>query len=173
MTSTRNTPRKEAILRLLEHKFEKGYDYDPDGGDDFGFPPYIATTIATHIDEFGGKSGRPERVVSEGGWVNNEWAFWKAPPSEIQSMARTLRGMAAEGLVVQVRQKQQTHNAMGCVEMPQTCYYSARTYASDVARFGKAFPYESRNNVIEGDFIREVSPANDTTSSVIPMLART
>jgi hypothetical protein len=82
---------------------------------------------------------------------------WKAPPSEIQSMARTLRGMAAEGLLIQVRQKLQTHTAMGCVEMPQTCYYSARTYARDVARFGKAFPYE-RSNVIEGDFIRKVKP---------------
>ncbi len=70
-----------------------------------GAPPYCASTIA---DRIGGS--RP-------------------------SVARTLRGMAAAGLLVAVRHRDEVWNAIAqsFVEMPVTAYYSARTMERDKA----------------------------------------
>ncbi|WP_159876861.1 hypothetical protein [Aquitalea denitrificans] len=68
-----------------------------------GAPPYSAAKIAGHI---GGS--RP-------------------------SVARTLRGMAAAGLLVAVRHRDEVWNAIAqnFIEMPVTAYYSARTMERD------------------------------------------
>ncbi|HDR9101144.1 TPA: hypothetical protein QDB15_006001 [Burkholderia vietnamiensis] len=72
---------------------------------EYGPPPYNATTIA---DEIGGSA---------------------------QSVARTLRGMAKDGLLVAVRDRQDVWNAIagGHIEMPVTAYFSARTVERDRA----------------------------------------
>jgi hypothetical protein len=70
-----------------------------------GPPPYSATTIAQRI---GGSA---------------------------QSVARTLRGMARDGLLVAVRDRQGVWNAIanGHIETTVTAYYSAQTMARDIA----------------------------------------
>jgi hypothetical protein len=107
MAMKRMTPRKEAILRLLEHHFENGYDREYA---DFGLPPYTASTIAREVRGFVGKNDTPplESIVRPDGTISNEWAFWQPSESTVQSFARTLRQMADEGLLVQVREKKQT-----------------------------------------------------------------
>ena len=192
MAKKRMTPRKEAILRMLES------DYDAFDRDDyrtgFGRHPYNATTIASYIDLFGGNNGALNSAPCEP---------VKPSDSIVQSFARTLRGMVQEGLLVQVCEKQQTSNAIArdVVDMPRTCYYSARTIARDVAAnqalqaakdaaaaryaaltpeqreaadramFGAMFgakvqpaPAQLPSDVIDG-CITEVSRPNDTTSA--------
>lgn len=70
-----------------------------------GPPPYSATTIATHI---GGS---------------------------LQSVARTLRGMAKDGLLVAVRDRQDVWNAIvnGYKGSTVTAYYSGRTMEREIA----------------------------------------
>jgi hypothetical protein len=67
-------------------------------------PPYTATAIARRI---GGS---------------------------VQSVARTLRGMAKDGLLVAVRERQDTWNAIAqrSMAMTVTAYFSARTMSRDV-----------------------------------------
>jgi hypothetical protein len=107
----RSTNRKFLILEFLE---EDG-DRDPIEN---GLPPYNATTIAN---------------VIEGSW--SEFGP-KASPSAVQSVARTLRGMVKEGVLVAVREKQPVHNAIAdnMIMTPVTCYYSARTMEHDIQR---------------------------------------
>ncbi|MFP4901361.1 hypothetical protein ACLFKT_19845 [Paraburkholderia sp. BR14261] len=72
---------------------------------EYGPPPYTATTIAFRI---GGSA---------------------------QSVARTLRGMAQDGLLVAVRDKQEVWNAIAGshIETTVTAYFSARTMERDIA----------------------------------------
>jgi hypothetical protein len=132
MTTTRNTPRKEAILSMLEA------DYGDGGAHSLAFelgrPPFAATEIARYVDWFDGDNGKPE-FSPDGG-------VWDPSPSTVQSFARTLRGMETEGLVVSVSVKKLTYNGIvaaakdgiDCdVLMPRTCYFSARTYERDIA----------------------------------------
>ena len=72
---------------------------------EYGPPPYNATTVANQI---GGS---------------------------VQSVARTLRGMAKDGQVVPVRDRQEVWNAIahGHIETTVTAYYSARTMQRDMA----------------------------------------
>lgn len=72
---------------------------------EYGIPPYTATTIA---EEIGGS---------------------------VQSVARTLRGMAKDGQLIAVRDRQDVWNAIadGHIEMTVTAYYSARTMEHDMA----------------------------------------
>jgi hypothetical protein len=72
---------------------------------EYGAPPYSATTIAAQI---GGS---------------------------VQSVARTLRGMAKDGLIVAVRDKQDVWNAIagGYIGATVAAYYSARTMERDIA----------------------------------------
>jgi hypothetical protein len=131
------TPRKAAILEMLEA------DYDEHGRDnpmvsEFGRPPFAATDIATYIDWFGGENGRPEIKWTQRPdgtkTTSDPNAWWSPPASTVQSFARTLRGMAEEGLLVQVREKMDTRNglARSTCEMPRTAYWSARTYERDL-----------------------------------------
>jgi hypothetical protein len=71
---------------------------------EYGPPPYSATTIASRI---GGS---------------------------VQSVARTLRGMANDGQLVAVRERQSVWNAIvrGHIDMTVTAYYSARTMERDM-----------------------------------------
>lgn len=132
MTATRNTPRKWAILRMLEA------DYDDSSRDsfasEFGRPPFPATTIAQYIDWFGGDNGRPKYEVSPGESIPNKIAFWYVSPSTVQSFARTLRGMAKEGLLIQVREKQQTMNGIAGqhIDMPRVAYYSPKAMGRNI-----------------------------------------
>jgi hypothetical protein len=132
MAKKRTTPRKEAILRMLEADYEEG------GRDslarEFGRPPLTATTIAEYIDWFDGENGRPECNAKPGESVPLEIAFWHPSASTVQSFARTLRAMTAEGLLVQVREKQQTRNALAGdhIDMPRVAYYSLRAMASNI-----------------------------------------
>ena len=73
---------------------------------EYGTPPYSATTIAGEID------------------------------GSVQSVARTLRGMAEDGLLVSVRAKQPVWNSIahGHIDMTVTAYWSARTMERDIAR---------------------------------------
>jgi hypothetical protein len=130
---TRLTERKVAILRMLEEHEESIYE-------EIGIPPYTATDIANYVDRFGGENGRPEIK-----WVeqpdgtkttSDPNAGWRPPESTVQSFARTLRGMTTEGLLVQVREKQQTLNGMAdkYFDMPRVCYWSARTFERDMRR---------------------------------------
>jgi hypothetical protein len=70
-----------------------------------GPPPYCATTIASQI---GGS---------------------------VQSVARTLRGMAQAGSLISVKDRQQVRNAIaqGDIETTVTAYYSTRTMDRDIA----------------------------------------
>jgi len=70
---------------------------------EYGPPPYNATTIAAQI---GGS---------------------------VQSVARTLRGMAATGVLVAVKDRQDCWNAIadGFIETTVTAYYSASTMDRD------------------------------------------
>lgn len=128
----RTTPRKEAILRMLEADYEEG------GRDslarEFGRPPLTATTIAEYIHWFDGENGRPECNAKPGESIPNEIAFWRPSASTVQSFARTLRAMAAEGLLVQVREKQQTRNALAGdhIDMPRVAYYSPKAMARNM-----------------------------------------
>ncbi|HDR9274895.1 TPA: hypothetical protein QDB24_002976 [Burkholderia vietnamiensis] len=72
---------------------------------EYGPPPYTASTIA---GEVGGS---------------------------VQSVARTLRGMAKAGQVIAVRDRQEVWNAIahGHIETTVTAYYSARTMERDIA----------------------------------------
>jgi hypothetical protein len=72
---------------------------------EYGPPPYSATIIAGRI---GGSA---------------------------QSVARTLRGMAKDGLLVAVKDRQDTWNAIARdhIEMTVTAYFSRRTMERDVA----------------------------------------
>ncbi|MEX3982788.1 hypothetical protein AB4Y45_27830 [Paraburkholderia sp. EG287A] len=130
---TRLTARKVAILRMLEEHDESTYE-------EIGIPPYTATDIAQYIDWFGGENGRPEIK-----WVeqpdgtrtsSDPNRMWRAPASVVQSFARTLRGMVAEGLLVSVREKQDTLNGISgrTMEMPRVCYWSVRTFERDMRR---------------------------------------
>ena len=69
-----------------------------------GTPPYSATAIAGRI---GGRT---------------------------QSVARTLRSMAKDGLLVAVRDRQETWNAIAqtFIDMPVAAYFSARTMERDI-----------------------------------------
>jgi hypothetical protein len=161
MTKTIMTPRKEAILRMLEA------DYDEGGQDslasEFGRPPLTATTIAQYIDWFDGDNGREWNEMPDGS-KNAVDPMWRVPAGTVQSFARTLRAMAKEGLLVSVREKQLTFNCIGgnYVDMPQTCYFSAKTMEHKV---GSAYAHNSQvlGQVIDG-YISEVSPADDTFS---------
>lgn len=128
MTTTRNTPRKEAILRLLEADFESPtINGKYTLASEIGRPPFNAARIAELCDWFSGAD-----VAGPYG----------DPPSAsvVQSFARTLRGMAKEGLVVSVRHKTLTRNAIvassgrmdSSIPMMQTCYYSAKAMARNV-----------------------------------------
>jgi hypothetical protein len=105
---TRWTSRKTAILEFLEDD-EHCYQ-------EYGTPPYNATTIANQTE--------PE--PSENG-------DWRATAQTVQSVARTLRGMTKEGLLVAVRNRQEVWNAIAGngIDMPVTAYYSARTMERD------------------------------------------
>lgn len=72
---------------------------------EYGPPPYTATTIARRV---GGS---------------------------VQSVARTLRGMAKSGLLVAVRDRQEVWNAIARSPLASTvtAYYSARTMERDIA----------------------------------------
>lgn len=72
---------------------------------EFGMPPYSASIISAKI---GGS---------------------------VQSVARTLRGMAKDGQLIAVRDRQEVWNAIadGHIEMTVTAYYSARTMEHDMA----------------------------------------
>ncbi|MGF6974913.1 DNA-binding transcriptional ArsR family regulator [Paraburkholderia sp. JPY465] len=77
---------------------------------EYGPPPYTATKIAERI---GGS---------------------------VQSVARTLRGMAKDELLIAVRDRQEVWNAIarGHIDMTVTAYFSARTVDRDIAA-GKAW----------------------------------
>lgn len=72
---------------------------------EYGPPPYTATTITRRV---GGS---------------------------VQSVARTLRGMATSGLLVAVRDRQEVWNAIASspIASTVTAYYSARTMVRDIA----------------------------------------
>jgi hypothetical protein len=141
MTKTIMTPRKEAIMRMLEDNSEGCLR-------EYGGPPCTATTITAYIHWFGGREDGDREQYD---------------PSVVQSFARTLRGMAAEGLVVRVIDKQDTLNRLAGnhIPMPRVAYYSAVTYERDSTVMTK---FSDRSNVIDGDFIRELSGASDTFS---------
>ena len=152
MTKTIMTPRKKAIQRMLEA------DYDEGGRDslasEFGRPPFTATTIAQHIDWFDGDNGREWNEMPDGS-KNAVDPMWRVPASTVQSFARTLRAMAKEGLLVSVREKQQTLNGIGgnYVDMPQTCYFSTKTMEQNkLHKVGAAYACNSRalGQVIDG-----------------------
>jgi hypothetical protein len=127
------TPRKAAILRMLEEHDEGTYE-------EIGIPPYTATDIANYIDWFGGDNGRPEiKWVEQPDGTKTSTdpnCYWRPSESQVQSFARTLRGMAAEGLLIQVREKQDTIDGMSgrTMDMPRVCYWSARTFELDMRR---------------------------------------
>jgi hypothetical protein len=158
------TPRKEAILRMLEA------DYDEGGRDclasEFGRPPLTATTVAEYIDWFGYDNGRTPYVKRPDGTIEYESTLWRPSASQVQSFARTLRQMADEGLLVQVREKQQTRNALArdVVDMTRTAYYSAKTVEDNkLHRVRSAYTENAaKGSIIDGDYIREVSPTVDT-----------
>lgn len=108
---TRTTIRKDLIIDFLED--------DELNFQEYGTHPYTATIIAREIegrriDEFG-----PQ-----------------ATAQTVQSVARTLRGMVKEGLLVAVRDRQEVWNAIAKngVDMPVTGYYSTRTMERDKQR---------------------------------------
>lgn len=194
MAATRKTPRKEAILRLLEADYESlsiGGKYTL--ASDIGRPPFNAGRIAKLCDWFSGADVDP---------------YGEEPTaSVVQSFARTLRGMAKEGLVVSVRHKTLTRNAIiasqrdfDCdIPMMQTCYYSAKAMVCNVEAEeaeeahrkwcketpeGRAYEKARTDSLLDGLFgarpaqptaaqlpgdvidgcITEVSRENDTTS---------
>lgn len=169
MAKKRDTPRKHAILRMLEANWGDEYaDYgDP------GPPPYTATRIAEYVDSFGGDNGRVWNVMPDG--TKTYQGIWSPSAMTVQSFARTLRAMAAEGLLIQVKARVSTRNAMGdddYADMWRVAYYSVAAYERNKReeQFGKLQCHEVAQNkepgrVIEGDYIREVSGASDTASA--------
>jgi len=168
MAQKRDTPRKQAILRMLEADYDEGDLHSL--ANEFGRPPLTATTIAEYIDWFDGENGRQPHVTRPDSTIEYESTLWRPSASLVQSFARTLRSMAAEGLLVQVREKQQTMNAItgNHIDMPRVAYYSAKTMDDNKLHKVRGYYAEetkSEGLLIEGDFIREVSVASDTASA--------
>lgn len=169
MKKTIMTPRKEAILRMLEADYDEGAPYSL--ASEFGRPPLTATTITQYIDWFDGDNGREWKEMPDGS-KNAVDPMWCVPASTVQSFARTLRGMVKEGLLVCVREKQQTLNGISgtYIDMPRVAYYSARTMEQNkLHTVSSAYAHNSKElgQVIDGDFIRNVSPADDTSLSAV------